>query len=117
MTCERRIVDLNKTGKGIISLKVFNGYVVGKSKLQNLFFRYGTTHLNFSLKKLGETFNLRKDFLKTEIMYEEVLANTWRDKIDEWIDYVKNDVLCTAFSDARFSKAMEDITGFGMKHC
>ena len=38
-------------------------------------------------------------------------------KKDEWLDYVKNDVLCTACSYARSSKAMEEITGFGMKDC
>ena len=32
------------------------------------------------------------------------------------MDYVKNDVLCTAFSYARYSKGMEEITGFGMKN-
>ena len=31
--------------------------------------------------------------------------------------YVKNDVLCTAFSYARYCKAMEDITRFSMKDC
>ena len=31
--------------------------------------------------------------------------------------YVKNDVLCTAFSYARYCKAMEKITGFSMKDC
>ena len=29
----------------------------------------------------------------------------------------KNDVLCTAFSYARYTKAMEDITRFVMKDC
>ena len=38
-------------------------------------------------------------------------------KKSEWLDYVKNDVLCTAFSYARYCKAMEDITGFSMKDC
>ena len=31
--------------------------------------------------------------------------------------YVKNDVLCTSYCYARYSKAMEEITGFGMKDC
>ena len=35
---------------------------------------------------------------------------------DKWMDYVKNDVLCTAFSYARYSKGMEEITEFGMKN-
>ena len=49
--------------------------------------------------------------------HDEVYSDTWKDKKDEWLDYVKNDVLCTAFSYARYSKAMEEITGFGMKDC
>ena len=36
-------------------------------------------------------------------------------KKDEWLDYVKNDVLCTAFKYARYTKAKEKITGFSMK--
>ena len=39
------------------------------------------------------------------------------DKTDEWVDYVKKDVLRTAFSYARYSKAMEEITGFSMRDC
>ena len=37
--------------------------------------------------------------------------------MNEWLPYVKNDVLCTAFSYARYNKAMEEITGFSMKDC
>ena len=38
-------------------------------------------------------------------------------KKHEGMDYVKNDVLCTASSYARYSEAIEKITGFGMKDC
>ena len=38
-------------------------------------------------------------------------------KKDIWLPYVKNDVLCTAYSYARYIKAMEEITGFSMKDC
>ena len=41
--------------------------------------------------------------------------NNWKDKKDELLPYVKNDVLCTAYSYARYIKAMEEITGFSMK--
>ena len=37
--------------------------------------------------------------------------------MDECLEDVKNDVLCTAFSCARYSKTMQLITGFGMKDC
>ena len=69
------------------------------------------------MKKLGKTFILLKELLKTEINHNGVYSDTWKDKKDEWLPYVKNDVLCTAFSYARYIKAMEEITGFSMKDC
>ena len=47
----------------------------------------------------------------------EKYVDTWKDKKNEWLDYVKNDVLCTTFSYARYSKELEGITGFDMEHC
>ena len=49
--------------------------------------------------------------------HDEVDGNNYKGKINDWLPYVKNDVLCTAFSYARYIKAMEDITGFSMKDC
>ena len=69
------------------------------------------------IKKLGKTFKLQKELLKTEMDHDEVDGNNYEDKKDEWLPYVKQDVLCTAFSYARYIKAMEEITGFGMKDC
>ena len=55
------------------------------------------THLNYTLKKLGRTFKLPKELLKTEMNHDDIDENNWRDKKDEWLPYVKNDVLCTAY--------------------
>ena len=49
--------------------------------------------------------------------HDEVDGNNNKDKINEWLPYVKNDVLCTAFSYASYFKAREEITGFSMKDC
>ena len=49
--------------------------------------------------------------------HDETDGNNFTDKINEWLPYVKNDVLCTAFSYARFINAMEEMTGFSMKDC
>ena len=120
LRCDKHIVgDIIKNGKGIIELKVFNGYIYKNNKQipQYLHFRCGMTHLNYSLKKLGKTFELQKELIKTEINHNEVYSDTWKDKKSEWLPYVKNDVLCTAFSYARYIKAMEEITGFSMKDC
>ena len=49
--------------------------------------------------------------------HDEVDYNNYKDKKDEWLPYVKQDVLCTAFKYARYIKAMKEITRFGMKDC
>ena len=47
---------------------------------------------------------------------DELYSATSEDKKNEWLDFVK-DVLCTASSYARHSKAMKEIPGFAMKNC
>ena len=75
------------------------------------------THLNCSLKKLGKTFNLQKKLLKTEMNRDEIDYNNYKDKNDEWLDYVKQVALCTAFTYGRYCKAMEEINGFSIEDC
>ena len=61
LPCDKHIVgDIIKNGKGIISMKIFNGYIAKNNKQipQYLIFRCGMTHINYSLKKLGKTFKL-----------------------------------------------------------
>ena len=95
LSSDKHIVYLFKNGKGIIELKIFNGYIEKNKKqiLQYLHFRCGMTHLNYSLKKLGRTFKLQKEMLKTEMNHDEVDGNNYKDKKDEWLDYVEQDVL------------------------
>ena len=119
LPCDKHIVDVIKNGKGIIELKVFNGLIHKNNKQvpQYLHFRCGMTHLNYSLKKLGKTFKLPKELLKTEMNHDDIDGDNYKDKKDIWLPYVKNDVLCTAYSYARYITAMEEITGFSMKEC
>ena len=48
---------------------------------------------------------------------DEVDGDIYKDKKHERVEYVKNDVLYTAFSNARYCKALEGNTGFSMKDC
>ena len=75
------------------------------------------THLNYSLKKIRKLFRLPKGLLRSELNHDEIDQNNWRDKEDEWLPYVKNDVLCTAYSYVRYCGAMQERTGFSMKDC
>ena len=47
--------------------------------------------------------------------HDEVDGNKYKDKKDEWLDYVEQDLLCTAFSYAKYGNAMEEITAFSKK--
>ena len=118
LPCDKRIVNIIKKGKGIIEIKVFNGYIEKNKKQisQYLHFRCGMTHLNYSLEKLRKTFKFQKKLLKTKMNHDDIDHKNYKDKINEWLPYVKNDVLCTAFSYARYIQAMEEMTGFSMKN-
>ena len=48
--------------------------------------------------------------------HDEISEDTWETKENEWLPYVKNDVLSTAFRYARYTMGMEDITNFGKKN-
>ena len=48
--------------------------------------------------------------------HDEIFEDTWEAKENEWLFYVKNEVLSTAFCYARYALVMEDLTRFGMKN-
>ena len=106
--CDKHFVDFIKKEKGIISRKTFNGHIQinNTQKPQYLIFRCGMTHSKHSLKKLRKRFELQKEIFKIEMNHEEIYADNWRDKTYDLLYYVKNNVLCTAFSYAGYCKAV-----------
>ena len=54
-----------------------------KQNPQYLIFRCGMNHLFYSLRKLGKTFKLQKELLKTEMNHDEVYSNTWKNEKSE----------------------------------
>ena len=51
-----RTFNLIKNGSGIVSLKIFNGYVDQNKKIpQYVHFRYGLLHIKDSLKNIGRS--------------------------------------------------------------
>ena len=73
-------------------------------------------HFNKSLGKIGESYKLQESLLKKELELDEIYENSWEEKENEWLPYVKNDVLSTAFCYARYTMGMEELTEFGMKN-
>ena len=113
----RSVVKLIKNGARIVSLKIFNGYVDQNKKTpQNVHFRCGRVHIIKSLRKIGESYKLQESLLKKELKHDEIYEDTWEAKENEWLPYVKNDVLSTAFCYGRYTMGMEELTGFGMKN-
>ena len=45
------------------------------------------TYLYYSLKKLGRKVKLQKELRKTEMNHDEIDANNYKYKKDEWLDY------------------------------
>ena len=73
-------------------------------------------HIKDSLKNIGKSYKLQPCLIKQELEHDEIFEDNWEEKENEWLPYHKNDVLSTAFSYARYSKGMEELTGFGMKN-
>ena len=114
---QRRTFKVNKNGSGIVSLKIFNGYVDQNKKIpQYVHLRCGLLLIKDSLKNIGKSYKLQPCLLKQELEHDEIFEANWEEKENEWLPYLKNDVLSTAFSYARYSKGMEELTGFGMKN-
>ena len=112
-----RTVKLIKNGSGIVFLKIFNGHVdQNKKNPQYVNLRCGLLHIKDSLKNIGRSYKLQPCLLKQELEHDEIFEDNWEEKENEWLPYLKNDVLSTAFSYARYSKRMEELTGFGMKN-
>ena len=64
----RSVVKLIKNGAGIISLKIFNGYVDQNNEIpQYVRFRCGRSHINKSLKKIGESYKIQESLLQERI--------------------------------------------------
>ena len=113
----RTVVSLIKNGSVIVSLKILNGYVDQNKKLhQYVHLRCGLLRIKDSLKNIGQNYKLQESLLKQELEHDEIFEDIWEEKENEWLLYLKNDVLSTAFSFARYSKGMEELTGFGMKN-
>ena len=60
------------------------------------------------MKRIGESYKLQKSLLKKELEHDEIYEDTREAKENEWLHYVKNDVLSTAFCYSRYTMGMEE---------
>ena len=82
----RNVVKLIKNGAGLISLKIFNGYVDQTKKVpQYVHFRCGRVHINRKLKEIGESYILQECLLKKQLEHDEIYQDTWQARENEWL--------------------------------
>ena len=67
------------------------------------------------MRKIGESYKLQPSSLKQGKEHDEIFEDTWEEKENEWLPYVKNDALSAAFCYARYTMGMEELTTFGKK--
>ena len=73
-------------------------------------------HIDKSLEKIGESYRLEESLLKQKLEHDEIHAESWEERENEWLPNVKNEVLSTAFCYARYTMGMGELSGFGMKN-
>ena len=61
-------------------------------------------HIKDSLEKIGRSCKLQPSLLKQKLESDEIYEDKWEEKEDESLAYLKNGVLSTVFSYARYSK-------------
>ena len=114
----RSVVKLIKNGAGIVSIKIFNGYVDQNKKIaQYVHLRCERVHVNKSFKKIGKYYKLQQSLLKKELEHDEIYEDTWEARENEWLLYVKNTYyqLLSVMLDIPWVWK-EELTGFGMKN-
>ena len=112
----KTVVSLIKNGLGIVSHKIFNGYVNQNKKIpQNVHFGCGLLHIKDALK-IEKSYNLQSCLLRQELEHDEISEDKWEGEKNEWLPFLKNNVFSIFFSYARYAKGMEKLTRFGMKN-
>ena len=77
----RTVVSLIKNGSGIVSLKIFNGFVDTVKKIpQYVHFRCGLLHIKDSLKNIRKSYKLQESLLKHELEHNEIFEDNWEEK-------------------------------------
>ena len=87
-----------------------------KKNPQNVHFRFGPVRFKKLLKNIDSSYKLQPSSHKQELEHDEIYEDHWEEKEMEWLPYLKNDVLSTAFSYARYAKRLEKLTEFSIKN-
>ena len=80
-----------------------------KKSPQYVHFRCGKMHTNSSLNNIGISYNVPPSLVQQGMELDEFFEATWEARDNEWLPYVKNDGLSTAFCYARYTMGMTKV--------
>ena len=72
-------------------------------------------HVNTKLSKWGESFNIPKNLRKKDFDIVTITKDNYKEKKDEWLPYLKNDVLALACCMMLYNEMMINISGLNMQ--
>ena len=83
--------------------------------IQRITLRCTLQHVNTKLSKWGESFNIPKNLRKKNFDIEKITKDNYISKKDEWLPYLKNDVLALACCMVLYNEMMGDISQMNMQ--
>ena len=84
---------------------------------QFVIFTHTKSHIKGSLEKIGREPDFQPDLLKGEIEHSNINKSLFTDFKQIWESYLRLDVLCLAFIDARHSMKKQKRGGCGTQVC
>ena len=82
---------------------------------QNISLRCTMQHVNTKLSKWGESFNIPENLRKINFEITKINKDNYKEKENEWLPYLKNDVLSLACCMMLYNEMMIDISNLNMQ--
>ena len=116
---EKTELKIVKTSRGLISLSFHCGVKLDNTVDVPLYVKFtcSRSHIKGFSEKIGREYGLQPELLKGENKHSVNNKNNFADLRHVWEPYLKLDVLCLAFRNARHSTEMQKMSGFGIKDC
>lgn len=82
---------------------------------QKISLRCSMQHVNTKLSSWGISFNIPENLRKMDFNIADITKDNYEEKIDEWLPYLKNDVLSLACCTMLYNEMMESLSGLNIQ--
>lgn len=86
-----------------------------RKPIQKISLRCTLQHVNTKLSSWGQSFNIPKNLRKMDYEIEKITKDNYKEKENEWLPYLKNDVLALACCMMLYNEMMENISEFNLQ--